>query len=722
MSDIILRLGASVDSSLALAFKSAEETAKRSGAAIGQTGKKAGAEFAKGAGEGPRTLELKLKALADRAKDASRGVETPFVSALNKMASEAKSKLGDVSQQFTRMARQAETEVRRIERAQSRIGLGVGPAPKLAPPPKPAPTPKPGVWRRDVSGWGREARGMAFSGARGVASSGMSFGARMLGDVARGAGLDLDVSSHVQRNVELERRTVDLSNSGYMPGQEGQNGVRQDPKKLAADVREAANGAAYSTTAAAEGLAAFVGKTGDLKLGREVFKDLAMLSRATGTELEHMVAAAGEVSNSMGNVPDKGEKIVGVMRAVAAQGKLGAVEIKDMANRLGVLAAAAPQFEGSFTDNMAMMGALAQSARQGGGSTSAAQSALSVQSFVSTFGKNARYENFKAAGIDVYSKSDPGKIRNAQSLITEALQKTTTKGTPADPTKLNKLFMDVRAQSAVRGFANIYRDSYNRTRGTDQEKMVAATAAVTAEFERLKQASMAQGEVAAAFASAMQTDEAKMQVLNNKLQEHAQQLQAAVIPALLEFAPALLGATKGIVSLTESLFGITPDIKRQKAMMDSTAEAEEMNKRMNRGIGLGMISGEDDKAFAKKQQELQAKLDAAQVAAAAGRERSVIGGMSITDLLNPMAMGRMGERAINEVSGVNDTEQKNREAEVAILKTEIENLNRTSDRMAQALMGGRLVVNVANFQDMPKFTQGATVDQSGRDTPPPPKK
>jgi len=132
--------------------------------------------------------------------------------------------------------------------------------------------------------------------------------------------------------------------------------------------------------AALEGLSKFVGKTGDLKLGRELMKDLAVYAKATGTELDDMTDAAADVATALPEAADKNKQVLAVMRAIAGQGKLGAVEVKDLASQMAKLAANAGQFEGSAADNIITLGAMAQESRQRGGSASASQATQSVAS------------------------------------------------------------------------------------------------------------------------------------------------------------------------------------------------------------------------------------------------------------------------------------------------------------------------------------------------------
>ena len=71
------------------------------------------------------------------------------------------------------------------------------------------------------------------------------------------------------------------------------------------EARQVANETGFGANQLMEGLQKFVGKTGDLETGRQVMRDLAKLSKATGTNLEDMVDAAGDVSPSSRTSPTR---------------------------------------------------------------------------------------------------------------------------------------------------------------------------------------------------------------------------------------------------------------------------------------------------------------------------------------------------------------------------------------------------------------------------------
>jgi hypothetical protein len=431
--------------------------------------------------------------------------------------------------------------------------------------------------------WDQRIGAAAGAGVRAGASTAVRVGRRVLGDMVSGMSIDTDFSSGIRQGVHLESAAVALSNSAYQPNAEGKPSEfdramgrdarkRVDPSQLVKEVRDVANFAAFDPTKAMAGLQAFVAKTGDLGTARDIFKDLAKYSKASGTDLEDMVDAAGDVSNALGDVDNKGEKIKQVMRMIAGQGKLGAVEIKDLSSQMAKLAAQAPQFEGDAGNNIAVMGMLAQEARQRGGAVSAQGAATAVTSFAGTFGKNARYRNMMAVGIDPYSKTEKGKLRDPREIIVEALQKT-----GGDPVKMGKLFADVQAQRVTKGFGNIYRDAYlNAGKGgaSEEQKVAAATKAVRDEMDRLMKAEMDAAEISESFAKAMGTSESKVQLFNNKLAESGDEMRKALLPAVEQLAPRVVDLAK---SFTDAVGAFTGEKQKWEAQKGFNTETNAGN-------------------------------------------------------------------------------------------------------------------------------------------------
>lgn len=514
MGSLNIKVGASVDQSLSTAFRPLVDGAKRARATIDAEMKRSGVAIGSEARKGAKDAEAAFRALEQELKGELPKAMGAGTAAIKNFAREAKTDFAAVKRNFADLANDAERQLRKISSAQknqkslgSRLFEAGGGMAGV----------KAGLTRggRMALGIGKAAAGAAFE-------LGSSY--------ARGIGVETDLSSIFKKNADLETLATSLSNSGLIAG-DARNGTRVDPKTLMQEALSTGKATGVDANAALEGLAKFTAKTGDLATGRELMKDLSIFAKATGTELDDMVDAAGDVAAALPNTADKGKVVSSVMRSIAGQGKLGAVEIKDLATQMAKLAANAGQIEGKAGQNIVTLGAFAQEARQRGGASSATQAATSVASLINTFKTPARVAAFKAATGKSAFTSD-GMLRDPQELVLEALR-----ATGMNPERFKKIFANVQGARAVEGFATVYRQHGGGAAGE---------AAVVAEFERLKNAAIQDTEVMASFAAQMKTGQSQADVFNNSIRETAIRLQETLAPAAMQLAPVLLDlASKG---------------------------------------------------------------------------------------------------------------------------------------------------------------------------------
>ena len=365
----------------------------------------------------------------------------------------------------------------------------------------------------------------------------LSYGTRFASDIMRGAGVRLNPADYVASYTDLTGRAATLSNNAYMPGQGGPAGQRQDPRalmRLASDVA-----IAHGTTqdVAMSGLEAFVAKTGDLESGRAILQDMARLSTATGASLDDMADAAGDVANALGNVADKPKVMQGVMQAIAGQGKLGAVEIRQLSSQMAKVASAAPSFAGDAATNIVKMGALAQMTRAYGGAASATQAATSVASFTSMLKTPARVKEIEGVlgrGA-IYDKA--GMLKAPEEIILAALA-----AAGNDPKKFKNMFANMQGGRVTEGFANVYRTAGGGQAGLD---------AVRAEFDKFMRATMSATEVVESHDAAMKSDAKQIAVVNARLQEIANDTSRDLLPSIQLLAPRLTSLASTIGGATK---------------------------------------------------------------------------------------------------------------------------------------------------------------------------
>lgn len=354
-----------------------------------------------------------------------------------------------------------------------------------------------------------------------------SMAARGLRDVTSGLGVDLSIGGAFARNTALETQATQLSNSGYQAGQAGPNGQRVDPRELIAQARQTAGALGVSPEQALDALAQFQKLSGDLNQGRQQLAAMGQLAAATGSDLGEMAAAYANVANGLGDVENKAAMTEAVMRTIAGQGKLGAVEISDMATQMARVAASAGAFSGNKATNIQKMGALVQIARASGGAPSAAEAARSVVGFSSTFKKSARLDAFQSAtGGSAFADETHTSLKDPIQLIKESLL--ATKG---DLQKMNAIFMDVVGARAVSGLTN----EFNSAGGGQ-----AGIAKVDAMVDRMMDAQLKQTEIDESAKRASETAAAKAARFQNQLDMIAERTATKLIPALEKAGPSLL--------------------------------------------------------------------------------------------------------------------------------------------------------------------------------------
>ncbi len=270
------------------------------------------------------------------------------------------------------------------------------------------------------------------------------------------------------------------------------------------------------------GLDMFVRKTGDLKAARDMLEDMAKLSAATGTNFQDMGNTTAEVYNQLNDTKQTME----VMRALAGQGKAGAIDIKDLGQYGGRLAASAAQFSGSLSGNIESFGAIAQLSKKLGGATDTAEATESVARLSSDFAKHQ--SEFRAKGIEVFSDKSHTKFRNAEDIITEAVVK--TKG---DEGVLHGLFGE-RSIKAALGAQVAFSNAGGGAAGE---------AAIREQFAGLKSTTLSKADVDTGAKARMEELDAKvntaMEQFHNVLNERLLPKLPQLIDKFIELIPAI---------------------------------------------------------------------------------------------------------------------------------------------------------------------------------------
>lgn len=668
MAAIRIRVGASLDRSTLAAFQPIVESAKRARKAVADELEKQTKQQATEQRAQTKAAEREARQRAAAEKEALRDVDR----ATKQAARERERAAQMAARSAVKAAKESAAEQTRIQQQTLKEAERSAAA-------------------RDR--FASRASGTLFRGAASAARAAIG----VAGSLARGMGVDTDLGSAFTKNTDLQTRAVQLSNSGYMPGKN----YRQNPQTIVDKSRDVANATAMDAGDVMGGMQKFVGKTGDLRAAQDMIGELARLSKATGTNLEDMADAAADVFTQTGSA----EKTVAVMKAIAAQGKEGAVEIKDLADQMAKVAGAASQFEGDSGKNIALFGALAQFARQKGAASTATQAATSTLAFQSTFGKGARLDAFKKYKVNTDGAG--GKVRNAEDIIVDAL--VATKG---NKRKFNEMFASSQAQRVTDPFRTSFLDKFDKAKGTEQERLAQAAQETRAEFDRLRDSTMSEQELTDSFNAAMDTAGSRAQLFNNAIQQNADKLQNALYPALIALAPMILKLATATADAITQITGVDP---RKKAL-DKTEDSLTFGSAATTGNALtsGEISQADLDRNKDAEKALQDVVD--QRKAAAKTEATAQGGIpkAVSGLLNVFQYTPVGA-AVGGGDIKSDFERNRQQkldaANVGVSTAEkhLADLKAQNKKLTDAIEGGALKVTiVAGTSPAPVAKLGAT--------------
>jgi hypothetical protein len=371
-----------------------------------------------------------------------------------------------------------------------------------------------------------------------------SMAMRGLGDVARGAGVDLSIQGGVQRSVELQTAATALANQERIA-----TGKTRGAGSFAALGRKIGD-QTFSDPGQSLALAStFAARTGTYGNLEEITPQLASLARASGAKFDEVGSAAGMVFNQLKNEPDAIQKTIDVMRTVIGQSAEGAVEMADYASQIGRISAGAFKFAGDRGRNIAALSALTQISMERG-ATSAADAARSTGSFVSTLGKGARLEQFEAAGVPVYTtdtvsdgtatdasgnriakgKVVPGELRTVLRPL-EDIIKDSFRQTGGDIPTMGRMFMDVLGRKGVESLGAEFQAAGGGEKGIEAIQRV---------FDRYMRATISKDVEKKNIDDVGNTPEARAKKFQNELDKVTESVLARLLPALEAAGPAIL--------------------------------------------------------------------------------------------------------------------------------------------------------------------------------------
>ena len=373
--------------------------------------------------------------------------------------------------------------------------------------------------------------------------------AGIAGKVTGLSNFDITGSNLMQGVIDRDTMARRLSNAAYMPGAQGAAGQRISATTIQSDAAKVAQETAMASKSVLEGMSKFVSLTGDFQSAKGLAKDMAVLSQATGSNFEDMMSSAAQVSQAMetaygSDVQGRMEATVQIMRQFGGQGKIGAVEIKNLAKEMSKVGAASGVFAGDKKEIFGQLGAMVQlSMGAKGGSATATQAATAAMAFGRDLTKSANLKNYQAAGINVFADKTRTKLRSPEDIIQQILSKSN-----GDLGIMSKLVPNAMSMRAVRPFQQVYVEAEEKARkekGKNFKQGEAGSAAVKAEFDKYRKISMGEGEIADSFKNIMDGPAAKAALFQNNMERIAEATASKLLPALEKVGPHLLkGAEK----------------------------------------------------------------------------------------------------------------------------------------------------------------------------------
>jgi hypothetical protein len=345
------------------------------------------------------------------------------------------------------------------------------------------------------------------------------------------AGVEFDPTTLMRRAIDLESSATSTTISA-MTGK-GKVATAADVGGTVEAIKNAGRASKQDYGQIASGLSDFVSKSGDLDTGKKALAELGLIARATGADVGDLISAAGDVSKTLADTPDKAERLLTIMRLVAKQGAMGSVEIKDLAKYMGNITASAFMFEGGTDQNIGILGGLAQVAMKGG-ATTAAEGTRAANSFGRDITKEAALKRFEDAGIQVFADKDRTKLLSPEKIITDFMQKT---GGSLD--ELASLFQNEMSRKVLKGYSQIYDEAGGGEAGIE---------AIKAKFRQMA-TGMTSEEVRAAAGVSMGGKAAQAQEFQNKLEDLGMELAGKLLPALIKLTPSILALADAFVKM-----------------------------------------------------------------------------------------------------------------------------------------------------------------------------
>lgn len=301
---------------------------------------------------------------------------------------------------------------------------------------------------------------------------------------------------------------------------------------LLAKARAAHVGFGVGVDDALAGIDSFIRKNGSLSATTEMLPELAGLAAASGATMEDLGTTAGDIYNKTGSAA----KTKAALRMIAAQGKAGAIDVRDLGEYGPRLTAAAGLYSGDVVQNIGKMSALAQFAVSSGSAHNArvgTESALTVASDLAKHDSEIQQK----LGINVWADKDHTMLAPAEDTIAKMVAK--AKGSQSTLLDL----VGAESMHAVRAFSN----TYSRAGGG-----AAGEAAMRKAFSSIAAPTLSDSEVGAGVADKLSENAAQMDQAVEKVRASFERFAPAAVQVADAFARVAPAVARALEWLTSS--------------------------------------------------------------------------------------------------------------------------------------------------------------------------
>lgn len=411
----------------------------------------------------------------------------------------------------------------------------------------------------------RDQRRVLEQGA-GILSRGAAAGISRVGNVAGGVvrtaldvGGGLSLQDSLRKEVAFQRNAALLSNSAYVPNDPKH--TRPDVKMIMERARAASAATGIEANDLVEGVRSYTAKSSDFAGGMENMEFFGRMSKATGTSVQDIANAAGLLRSQ--NADLTGAQMKDMLLSVVAQGKLGSVEMEDLATGAARITRSSAGYQGSQTVNQQKLLGLAQiAARTSGGSVSESATNLS----------NIGADALKHQGAIGKITNDRGQLISPDALVEMVFDKT-----QGDLSKMqNQMKFGARSMKFFQALAPVYNSAYDSTDGDRGAKHAAAMKAIRAEMDPLTKATYSQEDLTKDFQTVMASGAEKFDIALMKLRQSMGEKLAPefekLIPVLEKVGPQFIDmAAKGLPAFVDLLKTIADFAEKNKAIIKDLA-------------------------------------------------------------------------------------------------------------------------------------------------------